>query len=167
MYEDRIVYTDWLGHYLLLFIIHWFAVDAVPPQCVPPVSNDVTETTDLGSFGALVTFSEPSAQDNSGVANLQTRTHRPGQFFQVGSTEVCYTFADPSQNSVDCCFDVIVIEGKHCSNCITWQGNVWECMSASVRSVHLSVLYKTHCQVVHNLGSSAWLISGVPLSPDR
>ena len=97
---------------LLLSWDNFHTVDAVPPQCVPPVSNDVTQTIDLGTFGASVTFPEPTAQDNSGVANLRTRSHRPGQFFQVGTTEVCYTFADPSQNSVDCCFNVIIIEGK-------------------------------------------------------
>lgn len=79
---------------------------------MPPVSNDVTQTIGLGTFGTAVTFPEPMAQDNSGTATLRDRTHRPGAFFQVGTTEVCYTFADPSQNSVDCCFNVIIIEGK-------------------------------------------------------
>ena len=72
----------------------------------------MTQTIPLGTFGTSVQFTEPRAQDNSGTANLQTRTHTPGAFFQVGTTEVCYTFADPSQNTVQCCFDVIIIEGK-------------------------------------------------------
>ena len=59
----------------------------------------------------MITFTEPVATDNSGTVTLQSRTHVPGQFFLSGITEVCYTFDDPSLNSVDCCLNVVVIEG--------------------------------------------------------
>ena len=80
-----------------------------PPVCGQ--TNTVTADTPLGSPGTVVQFTEPQATDNSGTVTLRSRSHSPGQFFQVGTTEVCYTFADPSQNTVDCCFDVIVVEG--------------------------------------------------------
>ncbi len=85
-------------------------VDRVPPVCLP--TNDVVEQIPLGTFGTVVNFIAPEANDNSGTPVIQSRTHSPGQFFQVGTTEVCYTFADPSGNTVDCCLDVTIIEGS-------------------------------------------------------
>ncbi|XP_072013269.1 uncharacterized protein [Amphiura filiformis] len=90
------------------FRITVIEVDDEPPVCIP--SNDVTETIDLGQFGRTVTFPEPRATDNSGTANLQSRSHTPGAFFQVGTTDVCYTFADQAGNTVDCCFQITIIE---------------------------------------------------------
>ena len=87
-----------------------FQVDSTPPVCGQ--TSDVVETTPLGSPGTPVQFTEPQATDNSGTVTLRSRTHSTGQFFQVGTTQVCYTFADPSQNTVDCCFNVIVTEGE-------------------------------------------------------
>ena len=85
-------------------------VDTTPPVCRP--TTPATGTTSLNGPGTTVTFTEPDANDNSGQVNLRSRTHSPGQFFPVGLTEVCYTFADPSQNTVDCCLNVNVIEGE-------------------------------------------------------
>ena len=65
----------------------------------------------LNSPGTTVTFQEPTANDNSGQVNLRSRSHAPGAFFPTGTTEVCYTFADAAQNTVDCCFDVTVTPG--------------------------------------------------------
>ena len=90
-------------------IIFYCLVAHTPPVCLP--TQDASVTTTLGSPGTTVTFQEPTANDNSGTATLRSRTHSPGQFFPVGTTEVCYTFADPSGNTVDCCLDVIVREG--------------------------------------------------------
>ena len=91
-------------------LIYYFSVDRTSPVCGQ--TSDVVETTPLGSPGTVVQFTEPQATDNSGTVTLRSRSHSPGQFFQVGTTEVCYTFADPSQNTVDCCFNVIVTEGE-------------------------------------------------------
>ena len=89
------------------------AVDGIAP--VIACLDDITETTNLNSPGTIVTFSEPTATDNSGSVSLSSRSHAPGQFFVTGSTTVTYTFVDPSGNSASCSFNVIVIEGK--SNC--------------------------------------------------
>ena len=91
-------------------ILSYCLVDRTPPVCLPV--QDASATTPLGSPGTTVTFQEPTANDNSGTATLRSRTHSPGQFFPVGPTEVCYTFADPSGNTVDCCLDVNVIESE-------------------------------------------------------
>ena len=86
------------------------AVDTVPPviACI----NDVVQTVNTGVAGATVTWVEPTATDNSGTATLTGRTHAPGNFFNVGTTQVTYTFTDGSGNSATCTFNVNVIECK-------------------------------------------------------
>ncbi len=59
-----------------------------------------------------MTWTEPTATDNSGVVTLSQRTHAPGSFFVVGTTAVTYTYVDGSGNSAQCTFDVRVIERK-------------------------------------------------------
>ncbi|XP_071823799.1 uncharacterized protein [Apostichopus japonicus] len=83
-------------------------VDNIPPvvSCI----NDITQEIPLNSFGAVVEFTEPTATDNSGTASVLSATRRPGQFFQTGTTTVTYIFADPSGNTADCVFDIIVVE---------------------------------------------------------
>ena len=71
----------------------------------------MTETINIGGFGAVVNFQEPTATDNSGSVSVQSRSHSPGQFFQTGTTTVTYVFVDPSGSTANCVFNVIVIEG--------------------------------------------------------
>ena len=92
---------------ILYFVL---AVDDIPP--VISGCADVSTTIGLNIGGAIVTWTEPSATDNSGIVNLQSRSHAPGQFFVVGSTLVTYVFDDGSGNTADCAFSVIVTEGK-------------------------------------------------------
>ncbi|PIK34618.1 putative hyalin, partial [Apostichopus japonicus] len=91
-----------------------FTVTVTPVDQVPPViacvGLDVTETIPLNGFGTTVQFSEPTATDNSGTANLQSRTHTPGQFFQSGTTHITYVFIDPSGNTAECSFNIIITE---------------------------------------------------------
>ncbi|XP_071824330.1 uncharacterized protein [Apostichopus japonicus] len=84
-------------------------VDDVLPV-IACVGLDVTETIPLNGFGTTVQFREPTATDNSGTVNLQSRTHTPGQFFQSGTTQVTYVFIDPSGNTAECSFNIIIIE---------------------------------------------------------
>ncbi|XP_071824325.1 uncharacterized protein [Apostichopus japonicus] len=84
-------------------------IDQVPPV-IACVGLDVTETIPLNGFGTTVQFSEPTATDNSGTANVQSRTHTPGQFFQSGTTQVTYVFIDPSGNTAECSFNIIITE---------------------------------------------------------
>ncbi|PIK34615.1 hypothetical protein BSL78_28558 [Apostichopus japonicus] len=90
--------------------------DEQPPnfEGVPPViacvGLDVAETIPLNGFGTTVQFREPTATDNSGTASVQSRTHSPGQFFQSGTTQVTYVFIDPSGNTAECSFNIIITE---------------------------------------------------------
>ena len=94
-----------------IFVYKFYIVDQTDPVCqaIAPVN----EVIPLNQGGTTVRFTEPQATDNSGTVTLRSRSHSPGQFFPTGSTQVCYTFADPSGNTADCCFDVVVTEGKY------------------------------------------------------
>ena len=90
-----------------------FSVDEVPP--VIENCEDVSANIMINIGGSQVSWSEPTATDNSGIVSLQSRSHAPGQFFVVGSTPVTYVFVDGSGNTAECTFSVAVIEGKCCN----------------------------------------------------
>lgn len=79
---------------------------------------DVTKLTSVGSGGVMVQFTEPTAIDDSGSVAILWASHRPGQYFNTGSTPVTYTFIDPSGNKGSCEFQVIVIEGTFLTHVI-------------------------------------------------
>ncbi|KAJ8038333.1 Hyalin [Holothuria leucospilota] len=83
------------------------AVDNIPPtlQC-----DDTTESAPGGSGGMSVIFSEPIVTDNSGTVIVLFQSASPGDFFMTGTTEVTYIYADPSGNTGQCVFNVIVTE---------------------------------------------------------
>ncbi|XP_072017890.1 chymotrypsin-like protease CTRL-1 isoform X2 [Amphiura filiformis] len=85
-------------------------VDMVPPviSCI----NDVTRSVNIGVTGTTVTWTEPSATDNSGTVSLTSQTHTPGSFFVVGTTQVTYIFTDASGNTATCTFNVHVVEPR-------------------------------------------------------
>lgn len=84
-------------------------VDDEPPtvQC-----SDFTESAPIGSGGIQVNFPVPIATDNSGTVNLVSSTSSPGDFFVTGTTLVAYFYSDPSGNTAQCSFNVVVVEGK-------------------------------------------------------
>ena len=67
---------------------------------------------DPSAAGANVTYTEPTATDNSGNVILYYQTKSSGDFFDVGETTVNYYFRDSSRNSVRCEFTVTVQKGK-------------------------------------------------------
>ena len=87
-------------------------VDEIPP--IISAIDDVIVEIPLGNEGSPVTWTEPTATDNSGTATMSSRSHEPGAFFQVGTATVTYTFSDPSGNEAATSFTVEVIEGKCC-----------------------------------------------------
>ena len=70
----------------------------------------ITQNTDSGLPTAVVSWTEPTASDNSGSRTL-TKTHSPGSTFNIGVTSVEYTATDPSGNEMVESF-TIIIEGK-------------------------------------------------------
>ena len=77
-----------------------------------PTGAVVTATAECTTTGTIVTYTDPTATDNSGTAIISSRTHNSGQFFPFGITPVTYTFVDSSGNSVPYTFDVVVEEGR-------------------------------------------------------
>ena len=57
---------------------------------------------------ATVSWTEPTATDNSGMTPTITQTHQPGDSFPVGTTSVMYTFTDMTGNQATCTFDVVI-----------------------------------------------------------
>jgi hypothetical protein len=63
--------------------------------------------------GAVVNWTEPVAIDNcDGALTYDDRNHAPGAFFQIGTTQVLYTFLDAEGNQSLCIFNVIVSDNE-------------------------------------------------------
>ncbi|PIK61689.1 hypothetical protein BSL78_01393 [Apostichopus japonicus] len=76
--------------------------------------QDVTTIVIEGLPGTTVTFTEPVASDNSGTATISSITQQSNSFFSVGSTPVVVIATDPSGNTAQCTFNVIVQPGNPC-----------------------------------------------------
>ncbi|MCF8274575.1 MAG: HYR domain-containing protein, partial [Flavobacteriaceae bacterium] len=80
----------------------------------PVISNcpsSIILSTDADSCFATVTWTEPTATDNCTTQGdlVWTKSHSPGDTFNVGTTTVTYTATDANLNvSNACTFDVIV-----------------------------------------------------------
>ena len=61
-----------------------------------------------GRTSGTLTWTEPTATDNSGTTPTVTQSHRPGDSFPVGTTTVTYTFTDMAGNQAQCSFTVTV-----------------------------------------------------------
>ena len=87
-------------------------MDGIPPVVSGPTQTTIVVDAPCGQGGTTVTFTEPTATDNSGVVMLQSRTHAPGDFFNTGTTMVTYTFADQAGNIGTFTYTITVREGK-------------------------------------------------------
>jgi subtilisin-like proprotein convertase family protein len=80
----------------------------------PPVMNcpaDFTVSTDTGVCGATVSFADPIAVDNCGVASVtQTAGLPSGSVFPIGPNVVAYTAIDIHNNTTTCSFTITVID---------------------------------------------------------
>lgn len=87
-----------------------FATDVTPP-----VVSDCPESIVLfvrTGNTAIATWTEPTAQDNSGLPVVITQTAFPGIELPVGELPVVYTFTDQAGNSAPVCQFTIVVNGK-------------------------------------------------------
>ena len=94
---------------LIYFVQLGFADDEMPVISSTPA--DISQSTDATLATAVVTWSAPTANDNSGVVTL-TSTHNPGDTFSLGATTVTYTAVDAAANMATDSFTV-TITGKH------------------------------------------------------
>ena len=85
-------------------------IDDENPQLLN-MPDDLTIGTDLGSCGAVVTWTEPNPSDNCEAIEF-TSDIANGTFFEVGPTVVTYSVQDPSGNSHSDSFLIFVSEDE-------------------------------------------------------
>ncbi len=83
--------------------------DTAPPVLTACPGN-LSASTDSGLCTATVSWAPPVATDNCSVT--LTSTHNPGDSFNLGTTTVVYTAADPTGNTASCSFDVVVTDNE-------------------------------------------------------
>ncbi len=66
-----------------------------------------TYTVSLDTPSREVTWIEPTATDNSGVAPMVIQSHRSGESFHIGATDVMYLFTDEAGNQASCSFVIM------------------------------------------------------------
>ena len=81
-------------------------IDPVIVNC----PTDITQTVAAGQTSAAVTWTPPTATDDTTPTGqvVSFTTHSPGQQFPVGTTPVSYIFRDLAGNEATCSFNVIV-----------------------------------------------------------
>ncbi|XP_071844378.1 uncharacterized protein [Apostichopus japonicus] len=82
------------------------------PPVISGCPSDIFRTVEIGALGVTVSWTEPTASDNSGTATLGNQSHPRRSSFLVGRTTVTYRYADPAGNEAVCTFDVIVQEAS-------------------------------------------------------
>ena len=97
-------------HGLIYFVQQLGFTDGEKPV-ISSTPSDISQSTDATVATAVVTWSPPTASDNSGVVTL-TSTHDPGNTFYLGATTVTYTAVDAAANQVTDSF-MVTITGKH------------------------------------------------------
>ncbi|WP_242118062.1 HYR domain-containing protein [Aestuariivivens sediminicola] len=75
--------------------------------------SDINESNDTGECFAVVTFADPTATDNCGVASIiQTAGLSSGAQFPVGTTTITYRVTDINGLFTDCTFNVNVTDDE-------------------------------------------------------
>ena len=80
-------------------------------------SSPLVVYAERGLFSAQVNWTEPAANDNSGILPAVTSNHQPPQRFNQGTHLITYTAVDQSGNKATCSFTIDVI-GKTDTNFI-------------------------------------------------
>ena len=93
----------------MLTIVLYFEIsdNEIPVFSVDSIS-DINQNTDPGESYATVTWSVPTATDNSGNAPTVTESHTPGQF-AIGPHTVTYTAKDAVDNTATLSFTITII----------------------------------------------------------
>ena len=133
-------FTDRAGNQALCSFTVTVTTDTdTTPTVISGCPDPVSIVIPGGTLSMTVTWTEPTATDNSGMTPTVTQSHQPGDSFNVGSTTVIYTFTDMAGNQAQCSFTVTVTTGTdttppviaNCPNLIdiiipSWY-NIYEC----------------------------------------
>ena len=90
---------------LFPFCIH--ASSDIEGPVINGCPSNQSGVTDSGIATGTISWTAPSATDNSGTQTL-TSTHNPGDSFPIGTTIVTYMSTDAAGNTATCSFDVVV-----------------------------------------------------------
>ena len=93
--------------FLLIYYCHFVYLSDVESPVINGCPSNQSSVSDSGIATGTVSWTAPTATDNSGTQTL-TSTHNPGDSFPVGTTSVTYTATDAAGNTATCRFDVIV-----------------------------------------------------------
>jgi hypothetical protein len=86
-------------------------VDPTPADDSPPIIHDVPDSTTVTTYGdsAIVTWSLPTATDDTDPAPVVACSPDSGSAFPLGTTTVTCTATDASGNQASATFDVTVV----------------------------------------------------------
>ena len=93
-----------ISHKLKSFLLK---TDAEMPV-ISGVPSNIAQDANANSNTAAVSWTPPTASDNSGSVASLTSTHNPGDMFDIGTTTVMYTATDPYSNEAVASFTVTV-----------------------------------------------------------
>ena len=82
----------------------------VSDEEIPKLNNipsNISVSSNVGQAFAIVNWTEPNANDNSGVVTVSSSI-KSGSLFYIGITNVTYTAVDPSGNTAKYIFIVTV-----------------------------------------------------------
>ncbi len=82
-------------------------INDITPPTISDCPSDITVPNDVGNCSAVVTWTEPTATDNCGLASYIS-SHNSGDVFPVGTTTVTYTATDNCGLFALCTFTVTV-----------------------------------------------------------
>ncbi len=97
-------------------------VDTEDPVISGIPADIVTAPDSSGGSTAVVSWTEPTASDNVGVASL-SGTHSPGDTFSTGTTTVTYTATDAAGNTAVASFTVTVGPAPGYEVTLAWDAN--------------------------------------------
>ena len=95
----------WSSNYYLLSM--FAPTDNIPPTFNFCNTTAIFQSTDANLPTATVTWSEPTATDNSGQVTVSSN-YGPGDSLPVGNTTVQYVATDSAGNNDTCSFEVII-----------------------------------------------------------
>ena len=79
--------------------------DTTPPDIINCPESSLC-TVQIGAAVRRCTWTEPTAVDEFGVTPTVVRSHQPGDEFQLGTTNIMYTFMDQAANEAVCTFTI-------------------------------------------------------------
>ena len=99
-------------YYHVIYPLHPLVSGDTTPPSISNCPDNQMGVLPRGALGSPVFWQEPTASDDSGVQPTLFQTHRPGDIFLPGDTNVIYSFSDGSANTVSCRFTVTLSDGS-------------------------------------------------------